>query len=367
MTHEVQLSVVVPTFNERANVARLVEKLDESLSALSWEAIFVDDGSPDGTGDEVRRLARSDRRVRLVMRHNRRGLSSAVVEGALASSAEIVAVMDGDLQHDERVLTQLYEKVASGETDIASASRFLQEASADGLSSENRVKMSEGGISIANRVFGLDLTDPLTGFFAMRREAVVDNADNLSEIGFKILLDLIVSSRPRLRVQEVPFTFRKREHGESKLDEKVLYDFFLFFLEKTIGRFIPVSPRFFSFAIVGGLGVIVHMATLSLVYLFFGFSFVIAQTAATSVALFFNYFLNNQLTYFDKRLKGVSYWIGFLRFVIVCSVGMVGNIGVASYMHERLEPGLFYISALGGIAVGVVWNFVVSRIFVWKD
>ena len=189
---EIKLSVVVPTFNESANVPEMVRRLGETLCDIPWEVIFVDDASPDGTADVVRSLAREDRRVRLISRHNRRGLASAVVEGALAASAEIVAVMDGDLQHDESVLPEMYRKVADNEAEIVSASRFLREDGADGLSSDTRVAISNTGIRLSNAMFKLDMTDPLTGFFVVRRSVVRRALPDLSELGFKVLMDLVI-------------------------------------------------------------------------------------------------------------------------------------------------------------------------------
>lgn len=363
----IQLSVVIPTFNERENVKLLHERLANALSTISWEAVFVDDFSPDGTSEAVRALARQDARVRLIFRHNRRGLSSAVVEGCLAASADIVAVMDGDLQHDEQVLMDLYKSVASGAADIATASRFLGVETVTGLASAKRQRLSERGIQLANRLLGLHLTDPLTGFFVTRRSVFLGALDRLSELGFKILLDLIVSSEPRPRVVELPFNFQKRLHGESKLDNAVMYDFLLFLIDKTLGRVLPVPARFYSYGVVGGFGVFVHMATLFVVHSLAGLTFSTAQGVSTVVALISNFTLNNFITYFDKRLFGLEFVRGFLVYALVCSVGVVGNIGVASVLHERFNSASYVVPAFVGILVGVVWNFAASNVFVWKQ
>jgi dolichol-phosphate mannosyltransferase len=361
----IQLSVVVPTFNERDNVPAIVERLDRTLGDLSWEVIFVDDSSPDGTAAAVRTLARTDPRVRLISRHNRRGLSSAVVEGGLAAAGDIVAVMDGDLQHDESVLPELYRRVASGEADVAAASRFLATGKTDGLSSREREQMSNTGIKLANFCFGLTLTDPLTGFFAMRREALERATPNLSALGFKILLDVITSLKPRPKVVEVPFTFRAREHGESKLDNRVMYDFFLFFLEKMIGRFVPVPARFLSFAVVNGFGILLHLAILVPAVSVFGVGFDQAQLGATVVSMFSNYALNNAITYHDVSLKGWRFWFGFVVFAALCSVGIFANVGVASMLHREFAGLLYVLPALAGAFITVVWNYVATKFFVW--
>ena len=357
------LSVIVPTFNERDNVAEFVRRLDATLSDISWEIIFVDDASPDGTADRVRALACHDRRVRLISRHNRRGLSSAVVEGILAAAADIVAVMDGDLQHDESVLPAMVEPIQSGDADLVSASRFLSEDGADGLSSDTRLAISNSGIRLANGVFGLGMSDPLTGFFVVRRDVVLRALPELSELGFKILMDIIISSHPRPRIVEVPFRFRERQHGESKLDNRVLYDFFLFFLEKKVSRLIPVPARFISFAMINSIGILAHLA--AFLPLSGGLGFARAQLVATLIAMAFNYTVNNEVTYSDRKLRGQKFYAGFVIFATLCSLGVIANVGVASMLHQGYPGLMALLPAAAGAFVTVVWNYVATNVFVW--
>jgi len=365
MTNKTQLTVVIPTFNERENVREIVSRLDRTLCGIAWEAIFVDDDSRDGTGDAVREIASTDPRVRLILRHNRRGLSSAVVEGALAATAECVAVMDGDLQHDESVLPQLYEAVASGEADIAVASRFLVEGGADGLSSETRHKISNTGIRLANFLFGLSLTDPLSGFFAVRRDIVLNGLPELSEIGFKVLLDFITAAKPKPKVLEIPFRFRERVHGESKLDNRVMYDFFLFFVEKKIASIIPLPARFLSFALINSFGILIHLAVLAMALNTFDPGFQNGTLIATIVSMAFNYWANNALTYRDRQLKGLRFYAGFFVFAALSSVGVIANVGVASMLHEQYDSVFYLVPAGLGALITVVWNYIVTLAFVW--
>jgi dolichol-phosphate mannosyltransferase len=359
----VELTIIVPTYNERDNIELIVERVDRVLTAISWEIVFVDDSSRDGTGDKVRSIARQDRRVRLIERHNRRGLSSAVVEGALAASAEIIAVMDGDLQHDEGLLPRLYEVVASGEAAIASASRFLGHDGHAGLENGARAKMSDTGIALANRLFGLNMTDPLTGFFAMRRETFVTALPDLSERGFKILLDVIISMHPRPTVKELGFQFRQRERGASKLDRRVLYDFLLLFIEKTCDRFVHIPGRFLSFSIINGLGMMLHVAVFVAASNFT--DFLGAQLIATIASVFFNFSLNNWLTYSDQTLKGARFWLGLLVFTAVCSIGIAANVGIASLLHRDFERLLHIVPAVAGALITLVWNYATTKLFVW--
>ncbi|MEO0466073.1 MAG: glycosyltransferase family 2 protein [Pseudomonadota bacterium] len=360
-----KLTVVVPTFNESKNVGEMVRRLDETLSGMAWEIIFVDDASPDGTADIVRSMARSDQRVRLISRHNRRGLASAVVEGALAASADIVAVMDGDLQHDESVLPGMYQILADGEADVVSASRFLTEDGADGLSSQTRVAISNNGIKLSNAVFNLDMTDPLTGFFVVRRDVVRRALPDLSELGFKVLMDIIISAEPRPRVKEVPFKFRERQHGESKLDNRVMYEFFLFFIEKKISSVLPLPARFLSFAFINSIGILVHLAIFLPLTILIGMGFGAGQLIATIIAMGFNYTVNNLVTYSDRKLKGAKFYLGFIVFGVLCSLGVIANVGIATSLHDDYPQMIAALPAIAGALITVVWNYVATAAFVW--
>jgi dolichol-phosphate mannosyltransferase len=363
----VELSVVIPTYNEKENVAAIVASLERVLGADGWEVIFVDDASPDGTAEAVRKLGRFDRRVRLISRHNRRGLASAVVEGGLAASGEFIAVMDGDLQHDEAVLPELYRRVADGEADIAAASRFLEDHAREGLSSDKRLRMSNTGITMANRFFGLELTDPLTGFFVVRRDLLEKTVPHLSGLGFKILLDLVTSMDPPPRVSEVPFRFRQRAAGESKLDRRVMYDFMLFFLEKWIGRFAPIPGTWLSLALVSSLGLLVHLAVVIPAVSVLGIAFVPAQIAGTAAAMFATFSAHNLISHRDSTLRGRRFWTGFAVFSLLCAIGVFANVGVATLIRTDFPELVYVVPALAGAMISVVWNFAASKAFArWK-
>lgn len=227
-----QVSIVVPCYNEVGNVAVLVEVIEQAMPHHEWEIIFVDDNSPDGTMEEVRKLAASDGRVRGLRRIGRRGLSSAVIEGALSSSAEIIAVMDGDLQHDERCLEEMVDVLLRGEADVAVASRYVRGGNRSGLGNGVLNKgwrhlLSHGGTLLARWVLGVELTDPMSGYFALPRRRFEVVAPHLSQHGFKILLDLVMTlpAPEKLRVHEVPMVFRARYSGESKLGFEALLSF----------------------------------------------------------------------------------------------------------------------------------------------
>lgn len=356
------LSVIVPCYNEWPNVAPMIAKLDTALHGVDWEVIYVDDNSPDGTAAEVRRIARIDPRVRCILRIGRRGLASAVIEGALSSSATYVAVIDGDLQHDETRLPVMLAELRSGQYDLAVASRHVEGGDNAGLASRWRHALSNSGIWLAQKVLPVKLTDPMSGFFMLRRALFEQLAMQLTGQGFKILLDLVLSAPAPLRVKEVPATFHERVAGESKLDAQVMLQFAGLLLDKTFAGYLPL--RFVSFAAVGVIGVMVHLAVLALLREFTPLGFGGEQTIATLVAMICNFELNNAITYADQRLKGPRLWRGLLLFMLVCGVGAVANVGIAKALYDSNTA--WSVAGAMGAVIGVVWNYAVSATLVWR-
>jgi dolichol-phosphate mannosyltransferase len=356
-----QLSVVVPTFNERDNVTVLYRRLEATLAGIPWEAVFVDDNSPDGTWEVVRGLARQDPRVRCVRRIGRRGLSGACIEGILASSAPYAAVIDADLQHDETQLPKMVGLLQSGEAELVVGSRYIEGGSADSFN-KSRAGASQLATEVAKRVLKVEIADPMSGFFMIRRDKFEQLAPQLSTQGFKILLDIVATAEGKLRTIEVPFTFGSRQHGQSKLDSMVALDFLGLVLAKLTHD--VVSLRFLLFAMVGSIGLVVHLATLFIALEIFNVPFPEAQAAGALVAMTSNFILNNFLTYRDQRLKGFAILRGLLLFYLVCSVGLFANVGVAFSVYDQ-EP-IWWLAGAAGALMGVVWNYAMSGLFVWR-
>ena len=354
-----ELTVVIPTLNEAGNVEPLLEKLGVALAGIEWEAIFVDDGSTDGTPDLLTRIAQKDRRVRMVRRIGRRGLSSAVVEGALASTTPIVAVIDADLQHDERILPDLYRAIAQDGNELAIGTRYAGTGST-GDWDDKRLKISRFATALASPIMKTRLSDPMSGFFAVRRDVLLEAAPGMSNVGYKILLDLVASSPRPLKLAEVGYTFGTRQSGESKLDEMVALEYVELLLDKTIGRFIPV--KLVQFGAIGMLGVGVHLALLYAT-LIGGAPFAAAQATAVIGAMTFNFALNNRFTYRDRQLKGVAWFTGLLSFYAVCAIGAVGNVGIGSLVYEHYHG--WALAGIAGAIVGSVWNYVASGWLTW--
>ena len=355
------LTIVVPTLNERDNIKPLIALLDAALPNVDWEVMFVDDDSTDDTARRIRALALVDPRVRCIQRIGRRGLSTACIEGVLGCSAPYVAVMDADLQHDEALLPRMLDILRKENVDLVIGSRY---AAGGGLGdwASNRAWISQLGTKLARLICKQDISDPLSGFFMCRRDVVESAVRRLSGQGFKILLDLLASSSRPLRVRELPFEFRTRRYGKSKLDTLVVWEYFALLADKIFGRVIPL--RFALFAMIGIVGLAVHMSILwgglKLAALEFG----VAQSLATFVAMTSNFFLNNILTYRDQRLRGWRIFRGLSTFYGICAIGATANVGIAFYLFNANQK--WWVAGVLGVIVGAVWNYAMSSIFTWR-
>jgi len=358
----IELSVIIPTFNERDNVLPLLKKLDDVLRGISWEVIFVDDDSADGTAALVRDVSQSDPRVRSIQRVGRRGLSSACVEGMLASSAPFLAVMDGDLQHDEKILREMFLTLQNEDLDVVIGSRYT-EGGGVGDWSKRRQAISSLATVLSRQLVHADLKDPMSGFFMLKRSFLERVVHRLTGKGFKILLDLLASSTEPVSFKEIPFHFRPRHAGESKLGTMVVWEYFLLLADKSLGRLIPV--RFVLFVMVGGLGVVWHLFVLGLGLKVFGWSFVAAQSCAVFFAMTANFILNNIFTYQDRTLRGLDLFKGLLSFYLACAIGAFINVRVALFLFDHSVPW-WMSGALGGV-VGAVWNYAITSTFTWKN
>ena len=358
-----ELAIILPTLNERGNLGPLVQRIEAALGDAGWEVLIVDDDSADGTADEARALALADLRVRVIQRIGRRGLASAAIEGFCATAAPYAAVMDADHQHDPALLPPMLASLKANEAEICVASRFAPGASMDDWAEPERERLSGFANRVARAITGVEMSDPMSGYFMLPTRTARALAPRLSGIGFKILLDLLATADAPMRLREFPLNFAARREGTSKLDRAVLFDFLAGIYDRTLGRLIPT--RFALFGTVGALGVVVHMSVLATLLFGFGEAFTLSQGIAVLCAMSFNFWLNNWLTYRDKRLRGWRALLkGWLAFCATCAVGGLANVAVASFLEGR---GVTWaLAALCGILIGSVWNYALSSRFVWS-
>ena len=357
----IDLAVVLPTYNERDNITEVIVRLEEALEGLRWELIFVDDDSPDGTAEIVRTHARCDSRIRLVHRVGRRGLSSACIEGILATSANSIAVMDADMQHDERILPQMLEQLRAESLDMVVGTRNGQGGSMGQFSSV-RVLLSKAGGKVSQAVCRCRMSDPMSGFFIVSRSFFQEVVHDLQGGGFKILVDMMASSRRPVRFCEVGYTFKKRTHGESKLDVNTAVEYLFLIVNKLLGGAIPL--RFAVFSLVGATGVLTYLACLAALLRGFHVPFLTAQIVATYAAMTENFFMNNLITYRDRSLRGIRLVSGVASFWMACSFGAWANV---IFAHALLLAGRpWYFAGMAGIILSSVWNYSISNLFTWQ-
>lgn len=295
------VSIVVPSYNERDNVFPLVERLNAALLNVNAEIIYIDD-STDDTAELVRVAAAWSRLpVRVVHRERATGgLAGAVVEGLRQSTATYVVVMDGDLQHPAELVPTLLRTVSKGDVDMVVTSRYLGGGDASGLSSSWRRSVSSVSTLLARSCFprriGQVCTDPMTGFFCLRRDAV--DLERLRPRGFKILLEIL--ARHDLRVAEVPFVFGRREGGTSKASWRNGLQFLHQMASLRLGRMS-------RFAVVGGLGSLVNLAIMWLLVHLFAWNYVLAAIAATEITILHNFLLQERFVFRDLK-NGLHRW-----------------------------------------------------------
>jgi dolichol-phosphate mannosyltransferase len=284
-----------------------------------------------------------------------------VIEGALSASGGMIGVLDGDMQHDETRLPEMFRLLATG-ADLVVGTRKLEGGSADeGLGSPARIWLSHQGIRLAQVLTRTRLSDPMSGFFVLRRSLFDRLAPRLTGQGFKILLDLVLAAPEPLEIMEVPYRFRPRAAGTSKLDVLVLFQFAGLLIDKLLRGTVP--PRFIAFAAVGAVGVVVNLLVL-LAAQRLGLRFGTAQTIGTIIAMVANFQMNNSLTYRTVRLRGRRYWRGLILFMLACGLGAVANIGIAQALHAQSTGSA--ASSVAGALVGVVWNYAISATLVWR-
>ena len=358
-----ELSIILPAYNEAKNIPLIAEKIAQAMDGRSYEVIVVDDDSPDGTSGVTRELAYERPEVRCIRRVGRRGLSGACIEGMMASQAPIVAVMDADMQHDETRLPVMLDQIGRG-ADLVIGSRYVDGGSAtSGFQKKTRAKGSELATALANRITGEFTTDPMSGFFMMRRDVADRAASTVSRDGFKILFDIVSRFGRGLNVVEVPFQFRERIEGESKLGFLVTVQFLGLLVSRYTGGLVPV--KFLLYGLVGFSGLFVHMATLFAMNDFIGIDFATSQLVATFAAMTSNFAFNNEVTYAHRKLTGWRFFTGLATFYLVCGIGALANVSIAVRLFEwDWSAG---IAGFVGAMMSAVFNYAVTKLVTWRD
>ena len=372
-----QLSVITPTFNEAGNIVLLLDALSAALVDVSHEIIVVDDDSPDRTWELAEQYAVSDPSVRVLRRFSDHGLSSAVMAGMAASTGDVIAVIDADLQHDERVLPEMVRRIAAGEADIAVGTRGAEGGSYGNFSPFRRF-VSWVAATIARLFLRVSATDPMSGFFAISRSSYRDVASTINPQGFKILLEFVGRNRD-LRVTEVGYEFRTRQHGETKLSPSVIRSYLLAVFELRFGR--QVKGQFFLYSLVGASGVLVNLTVFLLLEVAgagsinVGFSrplrwSLIGGIAASVVS---NFVLNNYFTFWERRYRRHQLGAGLALFAAVSVLGVIVHVAVFQFLQNNgWGNATFGVGATRlihdslGFVVALISNYFLNVNYIWR-
>ncbi len=359
------ISIVIPTFNEVENIIPLLKNLTALVKDFEYEIIIVDDDSPDGTSDAVNKYMNFNRRIKLITRIGRSGLSSAIKEGLIFAQGKYLLVLDGDGQHHPSFILNMLEEIKKNKSDIVIGSRFLDTSKLEGLSNKRSF-----GSKIANKLARISLhknyaklTDYLSGCFCLERETTKKFIRNIEINGFKFLYELLSLSKGSLFVNEVPLTFKERRFGDSKLDIAIVWDFLISIVHNLTLRLLPRSA--ISFGLVGISGVFVQLFITSLLVKIFLIEFYSALPFAVIVAATSNFLINNQVTFRSDRLENKALLVGLLKFLFVASLPVIANVGITTAFYKYISPDTF-IAQIAGIGIVYAWNYLASSSFVWK-
>ena len=359
------ISIVIPTFNEVDNIIPLLKNLVELVNDFEYEIIVIDDDSPDGTSNEVNKYMKINKKIKLITRIGRSGLSSAIKEGLIFAQGKYLLVLDGDGQHHPSFVLEMLEEIKQNKSDIVIGSRFLNSSKLEGLSNKRSL-----GSKIANKLARISLnrnysklTDYLSGCFCLDKETTNKFIRKIEINGFKFLYELLSLSRGKLAVIEVPLLFKERKFGDSKLDIAIVWDFLLSIIHNLTLRLLP--RRAISFGLVGISGVFVQLFITSFLVEVFLIDFYNALPFAVISAATSNFLINNQLTFRSDRLKNLALLIGLLKFLIVASLPVIANVGITTAFYKYISADTF-IAQIAGIAIVYAWNYLASSSFVWK-
>ncbi len=354
----ITVSIILPTYNEKENIPRIIERLSKVLNECGHEIVVVDDNSPDGTWKIARQLSREHENLRCIRRIDRKGLGSAVMEGFLLGRGEYLLVTDADMQHDLELIPEMLK--AAKQHDVVIGSRYMAQKQVEDWTPW-RERFSRWGTLLSRKATDYAVTDPLSGFFLIRRELVDEIAPRIEGYGFKVLLEILIRI-PGLRVKELPYRFRMRKYGQSKIDPDTLLHFLDLLLLKT-----PVSwvkTRFIRYALIGSVGVGIHLFCVWFFYVKWNWAFPWTVLVAIQVSLLSNYTWNNLWTFQELRFKEWKWWTGWLRYNLACSIGSLYNIIISSYL---VADGIGWVwASLFGISVGISWNYLGNRLFTWR-
>jgi dolichol-phosphate mannosyltransferase len=375
-TDKVPLSIVLPTYNESQNITKMLDSIAETLPADAHaEIIVVDDNSPDGTGDIASRhkVGNKGLHIQVIKRPAKLGLSSAILAGVQSATGQIVVVMDGDFSHPPHTIPKMVKELKDSKYDIVVASRYIKGGSVIGWPFRRRL-MSKGATKIAQVGLGIQINDPMSGFFAFKRHII--EGIKFDAIGYKMLLEILVKAKGA-RVKEVPYTFTNRHAGASKLDSTVMIDYIravwrLYRYGRTVAqsekrtsvRFLSKAGRFYT---VGATGLLVnYLVSLLFKTVIPELWYIYATVIGIAFSMTSNFFLNKLWTFEDRDFSGKRTAIQYGMFMGFSSLGALIQLGMVYLLSESYEVG-YEPALIIGVATAAVGNFLLNKKWTFKE
>lgn len=355
------VSIIIPTYNEVQNIVPLVKKIGIALnSKINWEVIFVDDNSPDKTYEKIKSLKNDYSNIKVIKRLHDRGLAGAVLAGLSRCNHEQIVTMDADLQHDPIFILELLDEMNKSKASIVVASRFIKSSNITNFHILREIG-SKIMINFFNLFSSIKLSDPMSGFFVIKKDLFLKISKNLSTDGYKILADIILNIPNNVIVNQIPIDFKERNAGKSKMNLKVLWDLLIVIIYSFLKKYVP--REYLSYIGVGMIGLSLHIFFLYFIYKMININFLISHFLATLIAIFVNYTLNNILTFYNNNLIGIKWLIGLFNYYVFCAYGIFISFAIAKTILSY-ELGWFLAGFMGAFTASV-WNFTMSKFIIW--
>ncbi|TGK05620.1 glycosyltransferase family 2 protein [Leptospira langatensis] len=375
------VSVILPTYNESENLPIAADRISKSLSGFKHEIIVVDDDSPDHTWEIAENLQETIPQLRVIRRLTGKGLSSAVLTGMGAAEGEVFVVMDSDLQHDEKILPEMIRSFYERDVDLCLGTRYAKGGST-GKWSWARIGISRFANFLAKRLLGLPVSDPMSGYFGIKRSVYSETVNEINPRGFKILLEFLGRSKEELKIEEIPYTFQTRVHGKTKLNNSVIKNFFLAVLDIRFGKWI--SPTFLLYCIVGATGVIVNLLgfllgeALDFPELISGYSILdpvsLSVLFGIELSIVSNFLLNNYFTFYERRYSDWKLPFGFALFHSVSLFGILVQILSFHFIYQSFLSEIKVVNAFTlkfasdilSILIAMLSNYFLNSNLTWS-
>jgi len=361
-----EISIILPTLNEEKNIGILLPKIQHILKDYTYEVIVVDDSSTDKTRHIAEEFFAINNNGFVLYRGALSGLSSAIYDGFNIASGNFLIVMDADLQHDEAILPEIINKIATGKYDICIASRNIENGGYGNLILTRKL-LSKFGIWLANFILNMKLSDPMSGYFGLSRKLFEEIKHSINPRGFKLLLEILYKSK-NVNIAHIPYNFKVRKFGKTKLTPAIGFEYLLALLDLKLGWVI--SYRFILFGFVGFIGSCLNFSFF-ITFLYFEVPILWSVFYAASLGMIWSFLANNFFTFSEYRYARKKILLGLFFYLFLSLPGIFVQISVTSFLSNLMQ-GSFYLSDylyfiyLVAVICGAALNYIIHLNITWK-